>query len=181
MNQRKRTPMSKINDLNFKERLRQIKAFVFDVDGVLSTSKVAILPDGELGRTTNVKDGFALSRAKEEGYILGIISGGKSEAVAKRFLNLGVHSVYIRSNDKMKDFEHFLAEHKLSASQVLYMGDDLPDIEVMKACAVACCPADAAEDVKAISLYISGLNGGDACVRDVIAQVMKTQNTWYNQ
>jgi 3-deoxy-D-manno-octulosonate 8-phosphate phosphatase (KDO 8-P phosphatase) len=171
--------MNKINDLNFKERLKQIKAFVFDVDGVLSTSQVTILPDGELGRTTNVKDGFALAQAVKNGYILGLISGGKSEAVAQRYLNLGVHSVYIRSNDKMKDFNDFLNKHNISASQVLYMGDDLPDIEVMKACAVACCPADAVEDVKAISLYVSGLNGGDGCVRDVIAQVMKTQNTWY--
>jgi len=171
--------MNTINSLNFKEQLKQIKAFVFDVDGVLSTSKVTILDNGELGRTTNMKDGYAIVRALKEGYILGIISGGKSDAVAQRYLNLGIQSVYIRSNDKMKDFNDFLNKHKLSASQVLYMGDDLPDIEVMKACAVASCPADAVEDVKAISLYISGLNGGDGCVRDVIAQVMKTQNTWY--
>ncbi|MEA1874889.1 MAG: HAD-IIIA family hydrolase [Bacteroidota bacterium] len=173
--------MSNINDLNFKEQLKQIKAFVFDVDGVLSSSEIHILADGELARTTNVKDGFAIIRAIEEGYILGIISGGKSEAVAKRYRKLGIHSVTIGSTDKMKDFENFLNTYQLTASQVLYVGDDLPDIEVMKQCAIACCPADAVEDVKAIALYISGHEGGKACVRDVIAQVMKTQKTWYKQ
>lgn len=181
MKQRKRIKMSELNELNFKEKLKQIKAFVFDVDGVLSASEVHISADGELARTTNVKDGFAIVRAIEEGYILGIISGGKSEAVAERYRKLGVQSVTIRSTDKMKDFENFLNTYQLTASQVLYMGDDLPDIEVMKQCAVACCPADAVEDVKAIALYISGYEGGKSCVRDVIAQVMKTQNTWYKQ
>lgn len=176
---KQRRTMTDIGDLNFKERLKKIKAFVFDVDGVLSDSKVSILPDGELGRTTNVKDGYAIVRALEEGFIVGIISGGKSEWVINRFKSIGVKSIYIRSKDKMVDFDDFISKHQLDPSEVLYMGDDLPDIKVMKRCGVATCPADAVEDIKGVSLYISGLRGGDGCVRDIIAQVMKTQNKWY--
>jgi 3-deoxy-D-manno-octulosonate 8-phosphate phosphatase (KDO 8-P phosphatase) len=170
--------MTDIHDLNFKERLKHIRAFVFDIDGVLSTSKVYISSDGELIRTTNVRDGYAIVQAIKAGYKIGIISGGKSEAVAERYRKLGVHDVYINSEFKMLDFEDFLAKHHLNPENVLYMGDDIPDIAVMKKCGVASCPADAAEEVKAVSLYISGKNGGEACVRDIISQVMKTQNTW---
>jgi 3-deoxy-D-manno-octulosonate 8-phosphate phosphatase (KDO 8-P phosphatase) len=171
--------MNNIGDLNFKERLKQIKAFVFDIDGVLSTSNVNIDNNGELVRNTNVKDGYALRRAIEAGFHVGIISGGKSEAVAIRYRNLGISDITINSENKMKHFEEFLAAKHLKPSDVLYMGDDMPDMEVMKICGVATCPADATEDIKGISLFISGKDGGAGCVRDIISQVMKTQNKWY--
>ncbi|MFO7878752.1 MAG: KdsC family phosphatase [Bacteroidota bacterium] len=171
--------MTPLKDLNFKEKLRNIKAFVFDVDGVLSKAIVSIEDNGKLGRTTNVRDGFAIKRALEEGYVIGIISGGKNGSVSERYGNLGVKSIYLDSSDKMADFRDILNEYQLDASQVLYMGDDLPDYDVMIESGVATCPADAAEEIKGISLYISEKNGGEACVRDIISQVMRTQNKWY--
>ncbi len=173
--------MTDITDLNFKERLKNIKAFVFDVDGVLSTSIVNILPDGELGRTANVKDGYAIVHALKKGFYIGIISGGKSEWVVNRFKALGVKDVYINSQDKMHDFNDFIVKRQLQSSEILYMGDDIPDIKVMKHCGVSTCPADAVEEVKAVSLYISSHKGGEGCVRDIISQTLKTQNKWYKK
>jgi len=171
--------MIPLDDLNFKEKLKNIKAFVFDVDGVLSGSVVHICNDGELERTTNVKDGYAIKKALEADFAVGIITGGKSQAVKERFENLGVDSFYLASENKIEDFNDFLKKKKLKASSVLYMGDDIPDMEVMKQCGVATCPADADEQIKAISLYISQKEGGKACVRDIIVQVMRTQNKWF--
>lgn len=172
--------MIALRDLNFKEKLKQIRAFVFDIDGVLSKSVVNIQDDGKLISTTNIKDGFALKRAVEEGYYIGIISGGLNEAVSRRYNNLGVKEIYLGSTDKQADLRHFLDQYKLDHSQVLYMGDDLPDYDVMKTVGVATCPADASEEIKGISMFISDKNGGEGCVRDIISQVMKTQNNWYS-
>ncbi|MEA3448295.1 MAG: HAD-IIIA family hydrolase [Bacteroidota bacterium] len=172
--------MIALRDLNFKEKLKQIRAFVFDIDGVLSKSVVNIQDDGKLIRTTNIKDGFALKRAVEEGYYIGIISGGLNEAVSRRYQSLGVKDVYLGSTDKQADLRHFLDQYKLDHSQILYMGDDLPDYDVMKTVGVATCPADASEEIKGISMFISDKNGGEGCVRDIISQVMKTQNNWYS-
>lgn len=171
--------MIPLDDLNFKEKLKNIKAFVFDVDGVLSESVIHICSNGELERTTNVKDGYAIKKALDEGFTVGIITGGKSQAVKERFVNLGVNSFYLASENKIADFNDFLEKHNLEPSSVLYMGDDIPDLEVMKLCGVATCPADADEQIKAVSLYISQKEGGQACVRDIIVQVMRTQNKWF--
>ncbi|HKK67347.1 MAG TPA: HAD hydrolase family protein [Bacteroidales bacterium] len=171
--------MTPLKDLNFKEKLKNIKAFIFDVDGVLSKAVVSINTDGTLERTTNVKDGYAIKRALDEGFIIGIISGGKNGSVRERFSALGVNSIYLNSDDKTRDLREILDDYKLDTSQIVYMGDDLPDYDVMKQAGVSTCPADADEEIKGISLYISEKKGGEGCVRDIISQVMRTQNKWY--
>ncbi len=162
---------------NFKERLKDIKAFVFDVDGVFS-DLIILHSDGKLMRHMNVKDGFAVKTAAEAGYNIGIITGGDSESVRSRFDKLGVRHVYLESSDKNKDFDDFLKINNLKAEDVLYMGDDIPDYTVMKRCALATCPADAVEEIQSISHYISDKPGGTGCVRDVIEQVMRAQGKW---
>jgi YrbI family 3-deoxy-D-manno-octulosonate 8-phosphate phosphatase len=162
---------------NFKERLKDIKAFVFDVDGVFS-DLIILHSDGKLMRHMNVKDGFAVKTAAEAGYNIGIITGGDSESVRSRFEKLGVRNVYLESADKNKDFDDFLKINNLKAEDVLYMGDDIPDYSVMKRCALATCPADAVEEIQNISHYISDKPGGKGCVRDVIEQVMRAQGNW---
>ncbi|HOK50542.1 MAG TPA: HAD-IIIA family hydrolase [Bacteroidales bacterium] len=164
--------------MNFRKKLKQIKAFVFDVDGVLGSDKVLLFPDGQMLRTMNIKDGYALQYAVRKGYKIAIITGGASEAVKQRFENLGINSVYILSKNKLQDYLHFLQQHGLTDEEVLYMGDDLPDYEVMKRVAIPTCPASAAEEIKAIATYISDKEGGDGAVRDVIQQVLKAQGKW---
>lgn len=163
---------------NFKERLKDIKAFVFDVDGVFSTN-VFLHPNGDMLRSMNTKDGYALQYAvKKQGFLTGIITGGYSESVKERFKAIGVTDVYLKSNDKFEDFEDFIYKYDLKPHEVVYMGDDLPDYEVMKAVGIPTCPADAAEEIKAISVYISDKKGGEGCVRDIIEQVLRAQGKW---
>jgi len=162
----------------FKEELQKIKALVFDVDGVLSANCIPLHPSGEPMRMINIKDGYAMQLAVKRGYRLAIITGGKTESIRKRFEGLGIEDVYMAASYKMAQFEEFLQKRDLKASEVLYMGDDIPDYEVMKICGFPCCPADAAPEIKAISRYISPINGGYGCGRDVIEQVMKANGDW---
>ncbi len=164
--------------MNFRKKLKNIKAFVFDVDGVLGSDKVLLFPDGQMLRTMNIKDGFALQYAVRKGYKIAIITGGASDAVKKRFENLGITDVYILSKNKLEDYLHFLTQNNLNDSEVLYMGDDLPDYPVMQRVAIPTCPSNAADEIKAISAYISSKKGGDGAVRDVIQQVLKAQGKW---
>ncbi len=163
---------------NFKEDLQQIRAFAFDVDGVLSSPKVFLTPDGDMLRTMNTKDGYALQYAVKKGYPVAIITGGRSESIGTRFRNLGISDIYLGSTFKSEDFEDFLFKYGFRADQILYMGDDLPDFEVMQKAGVACCPADAVEEIKVISAYISHLSGGQGCVRDIIEQVLRLHGNW---
>lgn len=163
---------------NFKELLPKVKAFIFDVDGVLSGAQVILHPNGEPMRTVNIKDGYVIQLAAKKGYPIAIITGGNTRSVRIRFKRLGIDDVYMKSSEKMTDFEHFLAKTRLKAEEVMYMGDDIPDIPVMKACGFPVCPADAAPEVKAISIYISDKNGGEGCVRDIMEQVLKAQDNW---
>ena len=163
---------------NFKEQLKDIKAFVFDVDGVFS-SNIILHPNGDMFRPMNVKDGYALQYAVNKmGFLCGIITGGYSESVRKRFNGLGITDVYLKSINKFDDFEDFIYKYNLKPEQVVYMGDDLPDYEVMKVVGIPTCPADAAEEIKTISVYISDKKGGDGCVRDIIEQVLRAQGKW---
>ncbi len=164
---------------NFKERLKDIKAFVFDVDGVFSQDMV-LHTDGELTRHMNVKDGFAVKTAADKGFVIGIISGGTSESVRKRFQGLGVTDIYLGSHNKLDDYEDFYMKYDLKPEQILYMGDDIPDYEVMKLSGLATCPADAVEEIQGIAHYISDKNGGSGCVRDVIEQVLRAQKMWFS-
>ena len=163
---------------NFKENISQVKALVFDVDGVLSAECVPLHPSGEPMRMVNIKDGYAMQLAVKKGYPVAIITGGRTEAVRKRFEGLGVQDVYMASAYKMKDLEDFLAKHSLKMEDVLYMGDDIPDYQVMKVVGFPVCPADAAPEIKAISCYVSPYSGGRGCGRDVIEQVLKAHGDW---
>lgn len=163
---------------NFKGNLKKVKAFVFDVDGVFASSRVLLHPDGDLMRTMNIKDGFACFYMIKKGFPIAIITGGDSESVRRRFDKLGIKDIYMKSSDKLRDFNHFLAKYNLSAQDVLFMGDDLPDYPVMKVAGFPTCPADAVDEIKAAADYISDKNGGEGCVRDVIEQVMRLNGTW---
>ena len=160
--------------------LKTIKAFAFDVDGVLTTGGILANLDGELFRTFDSKDGFGLRMASMGGYHLGIITGGRSESIRKRFLTCGVKAedVYLGSRDKIEDFDDFCAKYGLRPEEVMYFGDDLPDIPVIVKCGCGVCPADAVDEVKAAADFISPLAGGKRCVRKTLEAVMKAQGKW---
>lgn len=158
--------------------LRKIRGFIFDVDGVLSKDVIPLHPNGDPMRTVNIKDGYALQLAVKKGYQVAIITGGYTDSVKMRFERLGVKYIYMRSSVKMKDYTDFMNRTGLKTEEVLYAGDDIPDYEVMKLVGLPVAPADAASEIKDISLYISSKNGGEGIARDVIEQTMKTQGTW---
>lgn len=159
--------------------LTKIKALVFDVDGVLSANTVILIgTDGQPHRTANIKDGYALQLAAKKGLDLAIITGGRSLAVQARYENLGIKHIYMGVGVKINCFRAWCNEKGYSLDEVLYMGDDIPDYEVMKACGCPVCPQDAATEIRDISCYVSDRNGGEGCVRDVIEQVLKAQGKW---
>ena len=158
--------------------LRKIRGFIFDVDGVLSKDVIPLHPNGDPMRTVNIKDGYALQLAVKKGYQVAIITGGYTDSVKMRFERLGVKYIYMRSSVKMKDYTDFMNRTGLKPEEVLYAGDDIPDYEVMKLVGLPVAPANAASEIKDISLYISSKNGGEGIARDVIEQTMKTQGTW---
>ena len=162
----------------FREKLQKITTFIFDFDGVLSDGKILILPDGDQLRSTNAKDGYAIQYALRKGYNVAIISGGYSETMRLRYKNFPNIDIYLKVPDKVAKLKEYMTEKSLTSEQLLIMGDDIPDIKMMKMAALKCCPADATEEVKAISDYISYRNGGDGAVRDVIEQTLKVQNRW---
>jgi len=164
--------------LNFKERLPHITTLLFDIDGVFTDGKVLVMESGEMVRNMNSKDGYALHLAVTKGYRLGVISGGNNVAVKNVLARTGINDVFIGQHDKLACYQSFLEENKLSDNEVLFMGDDLPDYEVMSRVGIAACPADAAVEIKQLCCYISPKNGGEGCVRDVIEQVMRAQNKW---
>ena len=162
---------------NFKELLHHVKCFILDVDGVLTDGSVTVMP-GELIRTMNIRDGYALHEAVKAGYHVVIISGGKSESVRTRLNNLGITDVYLGVSSKVEKLNEVLVKYKLSPEHVLYMGDDLPDYDVMKLCGVPTCPQDAAFEIRELAVYVSDKSGGKGCVRDVIEQTLRLHNQW---
>jgi 3-deoxy-D-manno-octulosonate 8-phosphate phosphatase (KDO 8-P phosphatase) len=163
---------------NFKSRLKHITTLMFDIDGVMSDGKVYFLPDGTPTRSLNNKDSYAIQLAAKKKYRLVVISGGSSEIVKEALQRLGIEYVFLKQHDKLTCYKDFIAEHTLEDNNILYMGDDLPDYEVMQRVGVACCPNDAATEIKEISIYISDKKGGEGCVRDVIEQVMRVRGDW---
>lgn len=163
---------------SYKEYLKHINCFVFDIDGVLTDGTIQVNTQGEMFRTMNIKDGYALKDAVEKGYKICIISGGTNEGVRVRLQNLGISDIFLGAHHKTKSLEEYLESHQLKAENVLYMGDDLPDYEVMQVIGLPTCPQDAVPEIKAISKYISHKKGGQGCVRDVIEQVLKVQGNW---
>ncbi|MBA3972010.1 MAG: HAD-IIIA family hydrolase [Bacteroidetes bacterium] len=166
---------------NFKSKLNHVKAFIFDVDGVLTNGSVTLMPDGEQVRVMNIKDGYALQLAVKKGYKIAIISGGRSEMVRKRLNALGINDVYLGIEHKIDSYKEYLEIHNIKPEEILYMGDDLPDYEVMQRVGVPTCPSDSAPEIKDISIYISDKKGGEGAVRDVIEQVMRVQGLWFNK
>ncbi len=166
---------------NFKEELKNVKAFTFDVDGVFSTVETYLHPSGDLMRTMNLHDGYALYHTLKLGYPVGIISGGDSHAVYKRFEKLGIQDIHLECKDKLKVLNIFLTKYDLKPGNVLYMGDDIPDLEVLSSVGIPTCPSNAVNEVKNICKYISDKKGGHGCVRDVLEQVLKIHGTWMSQ
>jgi len=158
--------------------LKQIKAIILDVDGVLSCETIPMTDAGEPMRTVNIKDGYAIQLAQKSGLRIVILTGGYTDAVRVRYEHLGVEDIYMRAAVKIKVYEEFLQKYGLTDEEVIYMGDDIPDYEVMRRCGCPCCPADACPDIKAVSRYVSHLNGGCGCGRDVIEQVLRAQGKW---
>jgi 3-deoxy-D-manno-octulosonate 8-phosphate phosphatase (KDO 8-P phosphatase) len=165
---------------NYKNKLSSIKAFAFDVDGVFTDGTVLATDSGDLLRCHNAKDGFAVRMAILNDYPVAIITGGSSNSIINRFKLVGIEreDIYLGSHFKIPDFLDFCDRHKIRPDEVLFMGDDIPDIGILKECGLATCPADAVNEVKEISEYISSYPGGKGCVRDVIEQVLKIQERW---
>lgn len=166
---------------NYKALLTDIDTFFFDVDGVMTDGSVILSSDGDLLRIMNVKDGYVLQFAVKSGYRIIIISGGRSKMVKKRFDLLGIDKVFLGVGNKIEVFEKLVKEDGIDPMRSLYMGDDIPDYQIMQRVKVACCPSDAATEIKKISHYISPLQGGKGCVRDIIEQVMKVQDKWMGE
>jgi len=165
--------------MNVLQQFKQIRLFVFDVDGVLTDGKLLLLDDGQMARTMNIRDGYALQLAIKKGYEVLVISGGTSEGSVQNRLNkLGIQQIYMGIKDKVKVLQDFMYSQQFNAAQILYMGDDLPDLEAMKLASLPTCPADAAPEIKSVSHYISPFKGGEGCVRDVIEKVLKLNDHW---
>lgn len=158
--------------------LTKIRALLFDIDGVLSAETISQGPDGEPVRTVNIKDGYALRLAQMNGLHIGIITGARPEAIRRRYELLGIPDIFLSCSVKMETYEKLKAKYDLQDDEVLYMGDDIPDYEIMQRVGCPVCPADAAPEIKAISVYISHLKGGYGCGRDVVEQVLKAQGKW---
>lgn len=158
--------------------LKKIKAIALDVDGVLSAETITQHPNGDPMRTVNIKDGYALQLAVKMGLHVAIITGGRVEAVRARYEGLGIPDVHLCCSVKITTYNQFRDKYGLSDEEILYMGDDIPDYEVMKVCGLPVCPCDAAPEIKAISKYVSPKAGGYGCVRDVLEQVMKAKGLW---
>ena len=160
------------------ERFKPITAFVFDVDGVLTDGSLLVLPGGVMARRMNIKDGYALQLAVKKGYKVAVISGGNSDDVNERLYKLGVEHVWMKVENKVEVLKAFMHNHNINSTQLLYMGDDIPDIKAMDLAGLPCCPADAAQEIRKKSLYVSRLKGGEGCVRDVIEKVMRLRGDW---
>ncbi|AQS93307.1 3-deoxy-D-manno-octulosonate 8-phosphate phosphatase [Polaribacter sp. BM10] len=165
-------------ELSYKQLLPEINTFIFDVDGVLTNGMLTIMPDGELVRHMNVKDGYAMKNALNKGYRVCIISGGTNEGVRKRLAALGIEDIYLGAHNKIEQYKELVKKYDLKAENVLYMGDDVPDFPVMELVGMPACPNDAVQEIQQVAKYISYKKGGEGCVRDVIEQVLRVQNKW---
>jgi 3-deoxy-D-manno-octulosonate 8-phosphate phosphatase (KDO 8-P phosphatase) len=164
--------------MNTLEKFKLVHTLMLDVDGVLTNGKVIITEKGELIRSMNIKDGYAMKAALASGLQIMIITGGRSKGVVSRLKALGIQEVYAGVSNKLERFEELVDIFELDPEGILYMGDDIPDMEVMKRVGMPCCPADACPEIKEISLYISPFDGGEGCVRDVIEKIMKLKGNW---
>lgn len=162
----------------YEEILKNVTTFIFDYDGVMTDGTVYMDSNGDPLRTSNVKDGYAIQLASKLGYHLAVISGAVVTNITKRLNMLGVHDVYIGIPDKVVKLEEYMALYGLKPEQIVYVGDDIPDIPVMRRVGVAACPADAAPEIRQICHFVSDHPGGKGCVRDIIEQTLKVQGKW---
>lgn len=162
------------------DKLQNIRTFIFDVDGVLTTGSVLVTEEGDMLRSVNIKDGYALQHAVKQGYNIAIISGGNSQGIFHRFHGLGINQIYLGQKSKTEAFQMVLTDFSVSASEVAYIGDDMPDYPVLKLAGMPCCPADAAEDVLQICQYVAQAKGGLGVAREILEQTMKLHGTWWN-
>ena len=167
-----------MEEKSYKEYLKHITTFIFDVDGVLTDGTVTVTTSGEMLRRMSIKDGYALKTAVDNQFNVCVISGGTNEGVRLRLQGLGITDIYLGAHNKIDQLNDYLLSKNLKTENVLFMGDDIPDFPVMKLVGLPCCPQDAAAEIKAISKYVSHKNGGRGAARDVIEQVLKVQNKW---
>jgi len=160
--------------------LTKIKAFVFDVDGVLSPSTIPLGSDGYPQRMINIKDGYALQLAIKRGYRIAIISGGVSEAISVRFSALGIKDIFMGSSIKLPVLKEWMHKENLQPEEVAYMGDDIPDLPCLRHIGLPCAPFDACWECKETAIYVSKFSGGYGCGRDILEQTMKANNNWLN-
>jgi 3-deoxy-D-manno-octulosonate 8-phosphate phosphatase (KDO 8-P phosphatase) len=160
------------------DQFKKITCFVFDMDGVLTDGTILVMNDGQHARRMNIKDGFALQLAVKKGYHIMVVSGSISEAAVIRLNKLGITEVHMSVLDKKKLVTDYLIKNEIDWNEVLVMGDDIPDLEILEKAGLSCCPADAVPEVRNISHYISGRNGGEACVREVIEKVLRCNDHW---
>lgn len=165
----------------FLEKIKNIQAFILDVDGVLTDGTVLVTDTGEQHRRFNVKDGYALQLAIKRGYHVIVVSGGRSKGIELRLRGLGITQVFLGLDSKMETYQNVVRSSGLSSDQILYVGDDIPDLPVIKLAGLAVCPADAVEEIKAVCDYISPKNGGEGCVRDIIEKVLKIRGDWHDE
>lgn len=158
--------------------LSKIKAIIFDVDGVLSTETITLAPDGLPMRTVNIKDGYAIQLAVKHGLRIAIMTGANVDSIRVRYEGLGVEDVYLGCSVKINTYKVFLEKYGLKEEEVMYMGDDIPDLEVMRCVGCPVCPHDAAWEIQEASIYVSYRTGGNGCGRDVIEQVLRAQGKW---
>ena len=163
---------------NFKEDIARVEAFVFDVDGVMTDGGIVPTAEGDFIRRYNAKDGYALAYAVKLGYKVCIITGGRGKTLENRLRMLGIRHYYTDCMDKITTMRNYFAAEGIDAANVIYMGDDIPDLECMQAVGIPVCPADAASEVLEISRYVSEFNGGHGAVRDIIEQVLRARGDW---
>lgn len=167
--------------ISYKQKLNNITTFILDVDGVLTDGSVILMPTGEMVRSMHTKDGYAMQLAIKKGFRIAAITGGRDKMVEARLRYLGMTDIYIGVHDKWDAYQDLIYSYGLKPEEIAYMGDDIPDIDIMRDVGLPCCPNDAVSDVRAISEYISLKNGGEGCVRDIIEQTMKVQGKWYDE
>lgn len=158
--------------------LTKIRAVIFDVDGVLSAETISLHPDGDPMRTVNIKDGYAIQLAQKLGLRIVILTGGRTESIRRRYINLGVQDIYLGCAVKVKTYDELMAKYGYADDEIIYVGDDIPDYEIMRRVGCPCCPADACPEIKEISVYVSQRKGGYGCGRDIIEQVLRAQGKW---
>jgi 3-deoxy-D-manno-octulosonate 8-phosphate phosphatase (KDO 8-P phosphatase) len=165
---------------NFKEKLPNVKIMIFDVDGVFTDGSLTLLENGEQVRTFNIKDGYAIQQAVKSGLQVAVITGARSMAVKDRLNYLGVSQVYLGAHNKIECYEELKYMHNFNDSEALYMGDDIPDLEIMKKVGLPTAPKDAVIEILNEAIYVSHYAGGKGCVRDIVEQVLRSKNLWQN-